>query len=60
MKTGSTFKMKKEMKRILATYVDKERRGVYKNMMTEAWIAFEKAKRESLRSKRNNNEAGEE
>lgn len=60
MKTSSNFKMKKEMKRGLATFTDPARRSVYKELMVDAWVSFEKAKREALRSKRNNNEAGEE
>ena len=52
MKTGSSFNMKKETKRMLAT-VDSSRRGTIKSMMIAAQTAFEKAKRESTKQSRN-------
>lgn len=53
MKASSSFKLKKETKRVLAT-VDQDRRHVIKNMMISAQLAFEQAKRETLKQNRNN------
>ena len=53
MKTNGTFKMSKEVKRAAATIVDPEQRGVYKRLMIDALVSFEKARRESGKSKRN-------
>jgi hypothetical protein len=58
MKTSSTFKMDKEVKRVAATIVDPERRGAYKRLMIDALVSFEKARRESGKPKRN--DGGEE
>jgi len=53
MKTNGTFKMDKEVKRVAAMIVDPEQRGVYKRLMIDALVSFEKARRESSKSKRN-------
>jgi hypothetical protein len=58
MKTNSSFNMNKEVKRVAATIIDPERRGFYKRLMIEAQVAFEKARRESVKQKRN--DSGEE
>lgn len=58
MKTNSSFKMDKEVKRVAATIVDAERRGAYKRLMKDALVSFEKARRESGKPKRN--DGGEE
>ena len=58
MKTNSGFKMSKEVKRVAATIIDKERRSLFKRTMIDALVSFEKAKRESLKQKRN--DGGEE
>jgi hypothetical protein len=58
MKTNSTFNMDKEVKRLAATIINPERRGFYKRMMIDAQVSFEKARRESVKQKRN--EGGEE
>ena len=58
MKTSSTFKMDKEVKRVAGTIVDPERRGAYKRLMIDALVSFEKARRESGKPKRN--DGGEE
>ena len=57
MKATNSFNMKKETKRMLAS-VDSDRRGLIKNMMISAQLAFEKAKRET--SKQSKNVSGEE
>ena len=54
----SSFNMKKETKRMLAT-VDSDRRGLIKNMMISAQLLFEKSKRESLKQSKHN-ASGEE
>ena len=59
MKASSSFKLKKESKRMLAA-VDLDRRHLIKNMMISAQLAFEQAKRESLKSNRKNNGGGDE
>lgn len=53
MKAMSSFNMKKETKRMLAT-VDSDRRGFIKNMMISAQLSFEKSKRESLKQSKHN------
>jgi len=53
MKTNNTFKMDKEVKRAAATIVDSERRGVYKRLMIDALVSFEKGRKESFKQKRN-------
>lgn len=58
MKTNSSFKMDKEVKRVAATIIDPERRGFYKRLMADALVSFEKARRESVKQKRN--DSGEE
>ena len=58
MKTNSSFKMDKEVKRVAATIIDPERRGFYKRLMVDALVSFEKARRESVKQKRN--DGGEE
>jgi len=45
--------MDKEVKRVAAMIVDPEQRGVYKRLMIDALVSFEKARRESSKSKRN-------
>ena len=57
MKATNSINMKKETKRMLAT-CDKDRRGLVKNMMIAAQLAFEKSKRES--SKQSKNVSGNE
>lgn len=52
MKATSSFNMKKETKRMLAT-VDSGRRHLIKDMMIAAQLAFEKAKRESVKQSKN-------
>lgn len=59
MKASSSFKLKKETKRVLAS-VDSDRRHLIKNMMISAQLAFEQAKRDSIKSNRNNNGGGDE
>lgn len=59
MKATSSFKLKKETKRVLAS-VDLDRRHLIKNMMISAQLAFEQAKRDSIKSNRNNNGSGDE
>ena len=59
MKATSSFKLKKETKRMIAT-VDIDRRHLIKNMMISAQLAFEQAKRESLKQNRNKNGGGDE
>jgi|DEB19_MinimDraft_2_1074335.scaffolds.fasta_scaffold134542_2 hypothetical protein len=59
MKASSSFKLKKETKRMLAT-VPSDRRGLIKNIMINAQVAFEQAKRESIKQNRNKNGGGEE
>lgn len=59
MKASSSFKLKKETKRVLAT-VDPDRRHLIKNMMISAQLAFEQAKRETLKQNRTNNGGGDE
>lgn len=51
MKPNSTFKMKKESKRILAT-MDKDRRHIFKDMFIVSQLAFEQGRRDALRQKR--------
>lgn len=58
MNAGSSFKMNKEVKRVAATIADSIERGEYKRIMIDAQLAFEKAKRESFKQKRN--DGGEE
>jgi hypothetical protein len=58
MKTNNSFKMDKEFKRILST-IDKDRRGVIKDMFVSCQVAFEQARRDSLRQKRNENSSDE-
>lgn len=58
MKTNSSFKMDKEVKRVAATIVDPHHRSAYKRLMIDALVSFERAKRESGKPKRNEN--GEE
>jgi hypothetical protein len=58
MNAGSSFKMDKETKRVTATIVDPSKRGEYKRRMIDAQLAFEKAKRETFKQKRN--DGGEE
>ena len=55
MKTNGTFKMSKEVKRAAATIVDPHERSIYKRMMIDALVSFERAKRESGKPKRNEN-----
>lgn len=50
--------MSKEVKRVAATIVDADRRGAFKRLMVDALVSFEKARRESIKPKRNDN--GEE
>ena len=50
--------MDKEVKRVAATILDPERRGFYKRLMSDALVSFEKARRESVKQKRN--DGGEE
>jgi len=57
MKATSTFKMDKEIKRQLST-LDQDRRSLFKNLMINAQLSFEQAKRQSLKSK-NSNDSGE-
>ena len=57
MKATNSFNMKKETKRMLAT-CDSDRRGLVRNMMIAAQLAFEKAKRET--SKQSRSSGGEE
>lgn len=52
MKAGSNFKMDKETKRVAATFTDSTLRGEYKRAMVSAQLAYEKAKRDSMRQKR--------
>ena len=58
MNAGSSFKMDKEVKRVAATIVDPVKRSEYKRTMINAQLAFEKAKRETFKQKRN--DGGEE
>jgi hypothetical protein len=53
MKAGSNFKMDKEVKRVAATIIDSTTRGEYKRTMIDAQLAFEKAKRDAMKQKRN-------
>lgn len=58
MKTNSSFKMTKEVKRVAATILDPEQRGFYKRLMADALVSFENARRDSGKQKRN--DGGEE
>jgi len=44
MKPTSTFKISKQTKRFMATFVDPQARGQYKRMAIEAQLAAEQAK----------------
>ena len=44
VRTDKNFKLSKSVKRVLATMVDKQARGDYKNLMIDAEVAFAKAK----------------
>lgn len=44
MKTSSTFKLSKSSKRILATYVDPHKRGMFKRFAIECEAAEQRAK----------------
>ncbi len=52
MKPTSSFKMDKETKRIYATLLAPQKYE-YKSRMIDAQLAFEKAKRDALKTKRN-------
>lgn len=52
MKATNSFNMKKETKRMLAT-CDIDKRGLVRNMMISAQLAFEKARRETAKQSRN-------
>ena len=58
MKATSSFNMDKEVKRILAT-MEPSKRSEYKNRMINAQLAFEQAKRDALRTKRNDSSGDE-
>lgn len=58
MNTNGSFKMSKQIKRMTATFTNLEQRSTYKKLMINAQTAFEKAKRESGKQKRN--DGGEE
>ncbi len=51
MKTNSSFKMKQQTKRELATIHDKEFRGFYKRLCIESQLNEEAAKRQPLKMK---------
>lgn len=53
MKTNSSFKMSKEVKRVAATISNPERRSEFKRLMKDALVSFEKARRETGKPKRN-------
>lgn len=57
MKATGAFKMDKEVKRQLSA-LDQDRRSSFKNLMIDAQLSFEQAKRQSLKSK-NSNDSGE-
>jgi hypothetical protein len=52
MKASSNFKINKETKRVLATFIDRHERGEYLRTMVGAQLAYEKAKREAFKMKR--------
>jgi hypothetical protein len=54
MKASSSFNMKKDIKRIIATH-PADKRADFKNCMIQAQLAFEQSKRESARNKRTEN-----
>jgi hypothetical protein len=51
MKTNSSFNLKKEAKRQIATIVDKHERGEYKRLCIEAQLNYDQAKRTPLKIK---------
>lgn len=57
--TTASFKMKKELKRLCANFTDPVARGVYKRMMMDAQVSYERAKKESLKQKRNSGDSEE-
>jgi hypothetical protein len=59
MKAGNNFKIPKQIKRICARFTDKAQRAVYKDMMIDAQLAFERAKKEALKQKRTSGDSEE-
>ncbi len=53
MKSGNNFKMPKEVKRVASTIIDSSARGEFKRLMINAQLAYEKAKRDAMKQKRN-------
>jgi hypothetical protein len=51
MKTNSSFNLKKEAKREIATIVDRHKRGEYKRLCIEAQLNYDQAKRQPLKVK---------
>ena len=51
MKPTSSFRLKKEYKRVAATYIDPHKRGEYIRSMVQAQLAEEEARRAPLSRK---------
>lgn len=51
MKPSSSFKLKKQYKRVAANFVDAHERGKYKRQMIEAQLCAEAAEKQPLKQK---------
>jgi hypothetical protein len=51
LKPNSTFKLSKQTKRFMTTIVDDNQRAVFKQVMIQAQLAAEEAKKQNSKSK---------
>ena len=50
LKPNSTFKLSKQTKRFMATIVDDKQRAIFKQVMIQAQLAAEEAKKQNMKS----------
>lgn len=50
LKPNSTFKLSKQTKRFMTTIVDDKQRAIFKQVMIQAQLAAEEAKKQNMKS----------
>ena len=56
LKPNSTFKLSKQTKRFMATIVDDKQRAIFKQVMIQAQLAAEEAKKQNMKSGKDKSE----